>query len=35
MYGGGEGTSSKEYNGGIEWFSETSMTFDGGVEIGL
>ena len=35
MYGGGEGTSAKEENGGREWFSAADMTVDVGVEVGL
>ena len=35
MDGGGEGISSKEDNGGREWFSAEDMKVDRGVEVGL
>ena len=35
MGGGGEGTSAKYENGGMEWLSAEAMTVDVGVEVGL
>ena len=35
MDGGGEGTSSKEKNGGGEWVSAAAMPVDGAVAVGL
>ena len=35
MDGGGEGTNTKEDNGGREWYSTAAMTVYGGVAVGL
>ena len=35
MYGGDEGTSAKEENGGREWLSAAAVTVDGGVAVGF
>ena len=35
MDGGGEGTSSKDENGGREWLSAAATTVDGGLKVGL
>ena len=35
MDGGGEGTITKEFNGGREWFSTVAMTVYGGVAVGF